>query len=183
MIALDYPFPEPPANGATLEIAPGLHWLRLPLPFRLNHVNVYLIEGERGWTILDAGVDTPESRALWEGVLDGLMAGKPVERLIVTHYHPDHVGAAAWLCDRTGAELAMGETEYLTARVHQLATLDDLDAERGFYAAHGLSSGQRDRMGATARPLPLGRAGPAAALRPAPRRRPAAHSARSTPRS
>ncbi|MGI3900140.1 MAG: MBL fold metallo-hydrolase [Janthinobacterium lividum] len=146
MIALDYPFPEPPANGATLEIAPGLHWLRLPLPFRLNHVNVYLIEGARGWTVLDAGVDTPESRALWEGVLDVLTAGKPVERLIVTHYHPDHVGAAAWFCRRTGAELAMGETEYLTARVHLLATPGDLEAERGFYAPHGLSTEQLDRM-------------------------------------
>jgi glyoxylase-like metal-dependent hydrolase (beta-lactamase superfamily II) len=147
VIALDYPFPEPPANGATLEIAPGLHWLRLPLPFRLNHVNIYLIEGERGWTVIDAGVDTGEARALWEGIFGGLMALKPVERLIVTHYHPDHVGAAAWFCARTGAELAMGETEYLTARVHRLATSSDLDAERGFYLAHGLSAEQCDRMG------------------------------------
>ncbi len=146
MIALDYPFPQAPAPGATLEIAPGLHWLRLPLPFRLNHVNVYLIEGERGWTILDAGVDTPEARALWEAVLGGLMAGKPVERLIVTHYHPDHVGAAAWLCARTGAELAMGETEYLTARVHLLAVADDLVPERDFYRGHGLTEEQLDRM-------------------------------------
>ena len=147
MIALDYPFPLPPANGATLEVAPGLHWLRLPLPFRLDHVNVYLAEGERGWTVVDAGVDTPEARALWEGVLGGLLAGKPVERLVVTHYHPDHVGAAAWLCGRTGAELAMGETEYLTARVHRLATPGDLDAERGFYLGHGLTPEQLDRMG------------------------------------
>ena len=146
MIAVDYPFPQPPADGVPLEIAPGLHWLRMPLPFRLNHVNLYLVEGARDWTVVDAGADTPEARALWEGVLDGLMAGKPVARLIVTHYHPDHVGAAAWLCDRTGAELAMGETEYLTARVHRLATRDDLRAERSFYAGHGLSSDQRDRM-------------------------------------
>jgi glyoxylase-like metal-dependent hydrolase (beta-lactamase superfamily II) len=75
------------------------------------------------------------------------MAGKPVERVIVTHYHPDHVGAAAWLCGRTGAELAMGEIEYLTARVHGLATPEDLGAERDFYAAHGLSRGHLDRMG------------------------------------
>ncbi len=146
MIELSFPFPVPPANGATIEIAPGLHWLRLPLPFRLDHVNVYLAEGERGWTVLDAGVDTPEARALWEGVLGGLLAGKPVERLVVTHYHPDHVGAAAWLCGRTGAGLVMGETEYLTARLHVLATGDDLGAERDLYAGHGLSPAQLDRM-------------------------------------
>lgn len=147
MIEFDYPFPEPPANGATLEVAPGLHWLRMPLPFRLDHVNLYLIEGRDGWTVLDAGADTPEARTLWEGVLGGLLAGKPIERLLVTHYHPDHVGAAAWLCGRTGAALAMGEVEYLTARVHGLATRDDLGAERDFYAAHGLAADQLDRMG------------------------------------
>jgi glyoxylase-like metal-dependent hydrolase (beta-lactamase superfamily II) len=146
VIELRYPFPEPPPNGMTLEIGPGLHWLRLPLPFRLNHVNVYLIEGEGGWTIIDAGVDTSEARALWEGVLGGLLAGKPVERLIVTHYHPDHVGAAAWLCRRTGAELAMGETEFLTARVHRLATPGDLAAERDFYLSHGLTQEQLGHM-------------------------------------
>ena len=80
--------------------------------------------------------------AIYWGVLGGLLAGKPVERLVVTHYHPDHVGAAAWLCGRTGAELAMGETEYLTARVHRLATPGDLDAERGFYLGHGLTPEQ-----------------------------------------
>lgn len=147
MIALSYPYPEPPAHGGTLELAPGLHWLRLPLPFRLNHVNVYLVEGERGWTIVDAGADTPQARTLWNGVLAGLLAGRPVERLIVTHYHPDHVGAAAYLCERTGAELVMGETEYLTARVHRLATREDLGAEQAFYRAHGLSSEQLSQMG------------------------------------
>ena len=146
MIELHYPFPAPPANGRTIEIAPGLHWLRMPLPFRLDHVNLYLAEDEAGWTVVDAGVDTPDARALWDGVLAGLLAGKPVRRLIVTHYHPDHVGAAAWLCRRTGAELLMGETEYLTARVHGLATGDDLAGERDFYAGHGLSPAELDRM-------------------------------------
>lgn len=146
VIALDFPFPRPPEPGATLEIAPGLHWLRLPLPFRLNHVNLYLVAGDDGWTVIDAGVDTPEARALWEGVLAGILADRPVRRLIVTHYHPDHVGAAAWLCERTGAELVMGETEYLTARVHRLATADDLAGERSFYAGHGLGPAELDRM-------------------------------------
>ena len=147
MIDLTFPFPTPPAFGETLEVAPGLHWLRMPLPFRLDHVNLYLVEGERGWTIVDAGVDTAEARRLWDRVFSGLLGGKPVERLIVTHYHPDHVGAAAYLCARTGARLVMGETEYLTARVHRLAGVADIAAEEGFYRAHGLSSEQLALMG------------------------------------
>ena len=147
MIDLTFPFPTPPAFGETLEVAPGLHWLRMPLPFRLDHVNLYLVEGARGWTIVDAGVDTAEARGLWDRVFSGLLGGKPVERLVVTHYHPDHVGAAAYLCARTGARLVMGETEYLTARVHGLARLADIAAEQGFYRAHGLSPEQLALMG------------------------------------
>ena len=147
LVDLITPFPTPPAFGETLEVAPGLHWLRMPLPFRLDHVNLYLVEGERGWTIVDAGVDTAVARTLWERVFSGLLASKPVERLIVTHYHPDHVGAAAYLCGRTGARLVMGETEYLTTRVHRLAGLADLAAEQGFYRAHGLSPEQLALMG------------------------------------
>ncbi len=147
MVDLITPFPTPPASGETLEVAPGFHWLRMPLPFRLDHVNLYLVEGPHSWTIVDAGVDTAEARGLWDRVLSGLLRKKPVERLIVTHYHPDHVGAAAYLCARTGARLLMGETEYLTARVHRLAGLADLTAEQGFYRGHGLSPEQLTLMG------------------------------------
>ncbi len=147
LVDLITPFPTPPAFGETLEVAPGLHWLRMPLPFRLDHVNLYLVEDERSWTIVDAGVDTPEARGLWDRVFSGLLGRKPVERLIVTHYHPDHVGAAAYLCARTGARLVMGETEYLTARVHCLAGHADIAAEQGFYRAHGLSPEQLALMG------------------------------------
>ena len=135
-----HPFETPPPFGKTLEVASGLLWLRLPLPFRLNHVNVYLLEDRDGWTIVDTGVDDARTRAIWREVLAGPLAGRPVRRVLVTHFHPDHVGAAAFLCALTGAPLAMGETEYLTARVHGLMTESDALAEASFYRQHGLGA-------------------------------------------
>src|SRR6187455_3465045 len=93
-MSLEYPFPEVPAPGTTIEVAPGIHWLSMPLPFALDHINLWLAEDEGGWTIIDTGT---------------------VKRVIVTHYHPDHAGNAAWLCQRYGVELWMTQGEYLTA--------------------------------------------------------------------
>ena len=138
MSELTYPFQRPPAFGRTVEVAPGILWLRLPLPFKLDHVNVYLLEDEGGWTIVDTGVDDARTREIWLDVLATVLAGRPVRRIVVTHFHPDHVGAAAFLCRQTGAPLMMGETEYLTTRVHLLLGEADIRAEQAFYRAHGL---------------------------------------------
>ena len=108
---LQYPFPEVPAPGTTIEVAPGIHWLSMPLPFALDHINLWLAEEEDGWTVIDTGIGNPETRALWEKIL----GSKQVKRVIVTHYHPDHAGNAAWLCQRYGVELWMTQGEYLTA--------------------------------------------------------------------
>src|SRR5678815_995965 len=108
---LQYPFPEVPAPGTTIEVAPGIHWLSMPLPFALDHINLWLAEEEGGWTIIDTGIGNPETRALWEKIL----GTGTVKRVIVTHYHPDHAGNAAWLCERYGVELWMTQGEYLTA--------------------------------------------------------------------
>jgi glyoxylase-like metal-dependent hydrolase (beta-lactamase superfamily II) len=104
-MSLEFPFPEVPAPGATLEVAPGVHWLSMPLPFQLDHINLWLIEerepGQDGWTVVDTGIGNPETRALWETIL----GNRHVKRVVMTHYHPDHAGNAAWLCQRHGAEL------------------------------------------------------------------------------
>src|SRR5579862_4214607 len=81
---LTYPRPAPPPPGGMAEIAPGVLWLRLALPFQLDHVNIYLIEDGPGWAVLDTGVADQRTRAAWESVL----AGHKLTRLIVTHYHP-----------------------------------------------------------------------------------------------
>lgn len=112
---LDYPVREPPAPGTTLEIAPGVHWLRMPLPFALDHINLWLLEDGDSWAIVDCGYATDETRALWERIFAHTVAGRPVRRVIATHCHPDHVGNAGWLCERFGATLWMAQAEYLTA--------------------------------------------------------------------
>lgn len=114
--AIDHPFAEPPAEGSATEIAPGLLWMRLPLPWGLDHVNVYALDGPGGWTLVDTGIDSRRSRAIWERLLAGPLGGRTVARLIVTHHHPDHVGLAGWFQAR-GAELCMTRTAWLLARM------------------------------------------------------------------
>ena len=93
-----------------------IFWLRLRLPFALNHVNVWLCDDGDGWTIVDTGYGDAPTRAVWEAALAGLLDGRPLHRVLVTHFHPDHFGQAGWLCERTGAELCMSRTEWLAAR-------------------------------------------------------------------
>jgi glyoxylase-like metal-dependent hydrolase (beta-lactamase superfamily II) len=118
MSSLEYPFPEIPAPGTTREVAPGIHWLSMPLPFQLDHINLWLVEERDGWTVIDTGIGNAPTRELWATILEG----KDVKRVIVTHYHPDHAGNAAWLCGRLGAELWMTQGEYLTAHAVRTGT-------------------------------------------------------------
>lgn len=119
--ALHYPhgdtMPEP-AN--TLELAPGVRWIRMPLPFALDHINLWLlrdnIEGRDGWTIVDCGISRDEVKTLWEKIFETQLEGLPVLRVIVTHMHPDHVGLASWLCERWDAPLQMSMTDYIFAK-------------------------------------------------------------------
>lgn len=110
------PWAEPPAPGTATEIAPGVLWMRLPLPMKLDHVNVYALEDGAGWTVVDTGFDTPKTRAIWQMLLDGPLAGRPVTRVIATHHHPDHIGLAGWFMER-GAALWTTRTAWLTARM------------------------------------------------------------------
>jgi glyoxylase-like metal-dependent hydrolase (beta-lactamase superfamily II) len=114
--SVDYRGVEAPAPGKTLEVANGVHWLRMPLPFRLDHINLWLLEDGDGWVIVDTGLFDPQTIALWEGVFAGILAGRPVTRIVVTHFHPDHVGMAGWLCERLGVGIWMTQVEWLWAR-------------------------------------------------------------------
>lgn len=110
---LHFPFPAPPGSHQRLEVAPGVLWLRLPLPFQLNHVNLWLLRDGDGWAVVDTGFADDTVRAAWQhhlSTLDG-----PVRRLFVTHFHPDHFGLASWLQEVTGAALWMSSAEFLTA--------------------------------------------------------------------
>jgi glyoxylase-like metal-dependent hydrolase (beta-lactamase superfamily II) len=111
---LQYPQTTPPAPAATREIVPGVHWLRMPLPFALDHINLWLLEDEGGWTLVDCGLGNDATRALWERLFASSVRG-PLRRVIVTHHHPDHAGQAAWLTGRSGAEFWMTQGEFLAA--------------------------------------------------------------------
>lgn len=115
------PFPDAPAEAEAIEVAPGVLWLRVPLPMVLDHVNVYALRDEDGWTVIDTGVHSRRSIAIWEKILAGPLQGLPVTRVVVTHHHPDHVGLAGWFQAR-GTVLHMTRTAWLFAR---MLTLDE----------------------------------------------------------
>jgi glyoxylase-like metal-dependent hydrolase (beta-lactamase superfamily II) len=131
----------PPAFGEWLEVAEGIFWSRIALPFRLNHVNVYVIDDGSSWNIVDTGLSNKATQETWERLLSGRMAGRTISKIIVTHHHPDHVGLASWLADRSEAEVVMSGTEYLLGLTYWLDS-DAMKANhyREFYRARGLES-------------------------------------------
>lgn len=137
--ALSYPFESVPGPGEALEVARGIHWVRMPLPFALDHINLWVLEDGEGWTLVDAGYALDTVKGLWEQVSARLLRGRPVRRIIVTHYHPDHVGLASWLAQRFNAPVWMTEAEYLTAHAVWTGLAGyERDAVLALFRSHGL---------------------------------------------
>jgi glyoxylase-like metal-dependent hydrolase (beta-lactamase superfamily II) len=144
--ALEYPLAAPPASGTTIEISPRVHWLRMPLPFALDHINLWLLADDDGMTLVDCGYGDPSTRALWDRHFATTLKALPIRRIIATHCHPDHLGNAAWLSKRVGVPVAMTASEFLTAH----ALVADLDgcatrAILDLFRSHGLAA---DRLAA-----------------------------------
>jgi glyoxylase-like metal-dependent hydrolase (beta-lactamase superfamily II) len=140
-----HPFDRPPAEGEAVRVAPGILWLRLPLPMALDHVNIYALEDAEGWTLVDTGLSSNRSKAIWERLLAGPLAGKPVTRVILTHHHPDHVGLCGWFQAR-GAALMATRTAWLYARMLTLDVQDRPSAEAmTFYRRAGLAEADLQR--------------------------------------
>lgn len=117
---LTYPFGETiPQPGELHRVSEGVYWLRMNLPFALNHINLWLLEDGAGWTIVDCGIANDDTRANWETIFAHRLQGKPVTRVIATHCHPDHLGLSDWLCQRWNALLWMSGTEYCLGRMMQ----------------------------------------------------------------
>ncbi len=137
---LTYPWgDETPEVGGTIEVAPGVHWVRMPLPFSLKWINLWLIDdGAPGWTIVDTGMPTDDTKAAWRDIFESMLGDRPVWRVIVTHMHPDHIGNAGWLARKFGAELWISRLEYVTCRMLVADTGRDApDAGVRFYHEAG----------------------------------------------
>src|SRR5580693_4597292 len=114
---LSYPLGAPPLPGESCEVAPGVHWLRMPLPMSLNHINLWALEDGDGWTLIDTGMRTDEIASAWQNIMSELMANRPVKRVICTHMHPDHIGMSGWLTRRHECRLWTTRLEYITCRM------------------------------------------------------------------
>lgn len=145
---LNYPFGDRlPAPGETLEVAPGVRWIRMALPFVLDHINLWLlrdeIDGRAGWSVVDCCITRDETKAQWESIFATQLEGLPILRVIVTHMHPDHIGLAHWLCERWHAPLWISATDYHVARLNTQGTSGNGgEAAANFFRQHGLVDSQ-----------------------------------------
>ncbi|TNF58438.1 MAG: MBL fold metallo-hydrolase [Rhodobacteraceae bacterium] len=136
---LRYPFETAPERGQAVQVADGVLWMRLPLPMKLDHVNVYALDDGDGWTVIDTGFASKLGRQIWAELMAGPLAGKPVSRVVVTHHHPDHVGLAGWFQSDHGAELITTRTAWLFARMLMLDRQEVLPEETlAFYRSAGM---------------------------------------------
>lgn len=141
-----------PETGGVLEIRPGLLWARLPLPFRLDHINVWLLDDGDGWTVIDTGCANAEIRQVWETLLAGRMGGRPIRRVVATHGHVDHLGLSGELTRRFDAPFAATRGEWLWALVAHAPEIEGATRDlRRFYERHGCAPDQATAMLASRR--------------------------------
>ncbi|MBE7638299.1 MBL fold metallo-hydrolase [Sneathiella sp. P13V-1] len=145
---LTYPLGTRPEPGDVIEVSEGVLWTRIPIPFAgLDFINVYLLEGKDGWTIIDSGVNTSKVRAIWESVFEKHLKGKPVTQMICTHFHPDHVGAATWITEKWGIDLTMSMGEWSFGRMLFLEAQPEVpESVIAFYRKVGLPEKMIDAM-------------------------------------
>ena len=137
---IHYPFEEIPKEGEIVEVAPNIYWIRLPLPLKLDHVNVYALDDGDSWTIIDTGFDTKKTRSVWVKLLNGPLKEKPVKRVLITHYHPDHIGLAGWFQNEFNVELLTTRTSWLMARMLVLDEQSEYTSESlNFYKRAGVT--------------------------------------------
>jgi glyoxylase-like metal-dependent hydrolase (beta-lactamase superfamily II) len=145
-----------PDEGTTIEVSPGIRWIRMVLPFALNHINLWLMRDEmedphnpgvvrQGWTVVDCCISRAESKAQWEAIFSTQLEGLPILRVICTHMHPDHIGLAHWLCERWTTpthvcRLWVSATDYNAAKIGSQSTTGfGGEGAALFFASHGLT--------------------------------------------
>jgi glyoxylase-like metal-dependent hydrolase (beta-lactamase superfamily II) len=153
-----YPFADYPAPGTATEVADGIFWLSVPVPFvGLKQVNVWLLRDGPGWTMIDCGYGEPRVIEQIEDTWRAVLGGRPITRLIVTHFHPDHAGNAAFISERWGLKPHMTQTEWFAANLAWLDRESDAITDRGaFYRRHGLPANDVRQFLAEAVPYKAG---------------------------
>jgi glyoxylase-like metal-dependent hydrolase (beta-lactamase superfamily II) len=137
---LDFPVTTAPTPGETVPIAPGVLWLRMKLPFALNHINLWLVEDGPVWTAIDTGFSLPETKEAWQHIFATQLGGRRIGRVIVTHFHPDHIGMAGWLTEHWHAPLWITEKEWLHARMNTTSGEDAARLRHDFAHRAGLDA-------------------------------------------
>ena len=131
-----------------IQLADGIGWTRSPVPGSLNHINLWVLDDGDGVALVDSGLNMPAAREAWEALFAGPLAGRTVTRVIVTHFHPDHIGLAGWLCERFGVRLWMTRGEWLFARMLTTDMRDAPPAEAfAYWRAAGWERGADRRRG------------------------------------
>jgi glyoxylase-like metal-dependent hydrolase (beta-lactamase superfamily II) len=140
---LEYLAVDPPKPGHAVEIADGLLWARIPLPMELAHINVWLMEDGDGWTLVDTGMAADPCREAWAELERGALDGRPLQRIFVTHDHPDHVALSPWLQARHGARVWMSEVAHRSVAEYLATEPEAIYARmRAFLLSHGLPAGE-----------------------------------------
>lgn len=144
---LRYPWEAHPGPQEVVEVAPGILWIRLKLPFRLDHVNIYLVADGEGWAMVDTGFGNDATIAAWTALFEGALAGKTITRVIVTHAHPDHLGQAGWMVERFRCPFYMSQVEYLQGVYHQnRKTEERVVNSRLFFRRHGMDEAITEQL-------------------------------------
>jgi glyoxylase-like metal-dependent hydrolase (beta-lactamase superfamily II) len=140
MDSIKFPFADYPAPGTAAQVADGIFWISTPVPFvSLKQINLWLLRDGPGWTMIDCGYGKPDVREQIEQVWSKVLEGRPITRLIITHFHPDHAGNSAYICRRWGLRPRMSQAEWLTAHLaHVEQDTDAMTSRAIFYRRHGL---------------------------------------------
>lgn len=145
---LSYPFgiKKSPTPGTIKEVATGVYWLRMSLPFALDHINLWLLEEEEGWTVVDTGISTRQTKEVWEQIFIDFLGAKPIKQVIVTHLHPDHIGLAGWFSERFECPLWISKKEYeLFTKIFETTSNPIPDSAIEFYQSAGYNNNQIER--------------------------------------
>ncbi|MDG2241907.1 MAG: MBL fold metallo-hydrolase [Rhodospirillaceae bacterium] len=145
-IPLEFPWSEAPGPGTGIEVAPGVNWVRMPLPFALDHINLWVLEDSDGWVLVDSGFDSSVTQEAWAQLFDSVFVGKNPKRLICTHHHPDHMGLAGWLMKTYDITLSTTQREWDAYHLWSRLKPDAVTEMMGRFYKRGGVSGDRQEI-------------------------------------